>query len=457
MWEQIAANRRRSIVLVSTMVLVLAGGGYAAGELLAPGAGPLGLGAAGLIAGVLLLTYWFAAESVLLNGAMVRELARDDCPRLFNVVDEMKLAAGLGFSPKVYLVEDAVPNAFAIGRHPANYAIAVTSGLLHRLNRDELQGVIAHEISHLKNQDVKFMTLAAVLLGSIVILSDVARRMLWYGGRGRRRSDSRGGGQAQAVILIIGLVFVLVGPLMAQLLYFACSRKREFLADACAAQYTRYPDGLAAALEKISGNGRALSFGHKALAPLFIVNPFTAAGVAAPSLFATHPPTAERVRILRGMGGASLADYESAYRQATRAALLGSRSLAGTAPQTIRAPSTEGPVESRPEVADLIYRRHGYLPLQCHCGLEIKVPEGYERDAIHCIRCGSVLPLPTVATAGSDPSAAAAGPAPALAYQRATRGWESFRCTCGRTIQLSPAFAAPHVRCHHCRRLIEVS
>ncbi len=456
MWEQIAANRRRSTVLISVMVVILAVIGYTGGELIVPGAGPLGLGVAFIIWAVMMAMYLFGAEKLLLGGALFHELTREDSPRLFNIVEEMKLAAGLPYLPKLYLIHESAPNAFAIGRKPEDYAIAVTSGLLHRLNRDELQGVIAHEVGHLKNQDVKFMTLAAVLLGSIVILSDVVRRSLWYGGRGRRRSDSRGGGQAQVVILVVGLLFAILGPIMAQLLYLACSRKREFLADASAAQYTRYPEGLASALEKIALAGRGLSFVTKATAPMFIVNPLAAASEDSFSLLSTHPPTAERIRILRQMAGASLADYETAYRQMKQGALIGGRSLATAAPQSIRAPTDEGPIESRHAADDIAYRQHGYLRLRCECGLDIKVPERYEQKEIHCIRCGSALPIPSVLE-GRAPSPPTPEPTGPLAYTRATKGWESFRCACGRTIQLSPAFAAPQVRCHHCRRLIEVS
>ncbi len=457
MWEQIRANRRRSAILISTMAAVLLLLGYLGAEAIAPGAGPVGLLVAAGIWALQLGVYVTAANSVLLAGSGARELKKEDSPRLFNVVEEMCLAAGLGYIPKIYLIDDPAPNAFAIGRTPESSAVAVTTGLMHRLNRDELQGVIAHEIAHLKNHDVKFMTLAAVMLGSIVLLSELVLRATFYKGRAGRRSSSRGngGGQGQAIIFVIAILFAILGPLAAQLLYFACSRKREYLADACAAQFTRYPAGLASALEKISLSSRAVAFANKTTAPLFIINPLAASGRSA-SLFSTHPPTEERIRILRSMGGAALADYETAFRKATGSGLIGPTSLQAAPAQPIRPPQPDEPIETPAATRAINYRRHGYLPLTCTCGLAIRVPETYERDSIHCVRCGSILPIPRVAPATSAPAAAPAPAAP-LRYRRTTTGWESFRCACGHTVELSPAFAASRIRCAHCGRQIEVA
>jgi heat shock protein HtpX len=193
MWEQIQANRRRSAVLIIGMAVILLLIGFAGGELIAPNAGTLGLLFALLLWGGMMVAYFTSAESILMAGAYARELKKEDSPQLFNIVDEMRLASGLGFMPRIFLIDDPAPNAFAVGRKPKTSSITVTTGLMYRLNRDELQGVIAHEMGHLKNRDVQFMTLAAVMLGSIVILSEIVRRSLWFGGRGRSRSDSRGG------------------------------------------------------------------------------------------------------------------------------------------------------------------------------------------------------------------------------------------------------------------------
>ena len=460
MWEQIAANRRRSAVLIAGMAVILVLVGYAAGELLVgPGAGVLGLMFALVVWGGMMLAYFTSAEDILMHGAYARELTREDSPQLFNVVEEMCLASGLGFTPRLYLVDDPAPNAFAVGRKPETSSITVTTGLMYRLNRDELEGVIGHEVGHLKNRDVQFMTLAAVMLGSIVILSEIVRRSLWYGGRGRSRSNSRGGDQAQVIILIVGLLLAILGPIMAQLLYFACSRKREYLADASSAQFTRYPEGLASALEKISQARVPLSFASKATAPMFIVNPLSADGDEPDSVLASHPPTRERIRILRGMTGASFADYEAAYHHAKGGSLIGASTLRSAPQQSIRAPSNEGPIQTQRDSRQLVHRSFGYLRVHCNCGLDISVPEGYEQDTIRCVRCGSVLPIPVAETAPPPPVATAA-PVPPLVplqYHRTSAGWESFRCACGRTIQISPAFAAAQIRCTACGRAITVT
>ena len=355
MWEQIQANRRRSAVLITGMAVILLVIGFTGGELLARNGGVFGLLLALLLWGGMMLAYFTSAESILMAGASARELKKEDSPQLFNIVDEMRLASGLGFMPRIYLIDDPAPNAFAVGRKPETSSITVTTGLMYRLNRDELQGVIAHEMGHLKNRDVQFMTLAAVMLGSIVILSEIVRRSLWYGGRGRSRSDSRDGkdgDQLQVVILVVGLLFAILGPIMAQLLYFACSRKREYLADASGAQFTRYPEGLASALEKISQAHVPLSFASKATAPMFIVNPLSAAendGDESDSVFSSHPPTSQRIKILRAMTGASFTDYEAAYRKAKGGSLIGAQSLQSAPTKAIRAPSNEGPIQSRQE------------------------------------------------------------------------------------------------------------
>jgi heat shock protein HtpX len=368
----------------------------------------------------------------------------------------MKIASGLPFTPRIYLVDDPAPNAFAMGHGANNGTIAVTSGLLQRLNRDELQGVIAHEIGHLRNRDVQFMTLAAVMLGTIVILSEIIWRTMRYGGRGRSRSSSRGGGgQIQLIILVVSLLFAILGPLLAQILYFACSRKREYLADACAAQFTRYPEGLASALEKISLTSSQVSFASKATAPMFIINPLAARG-ATGSLFATHPPTTERIRVLRNMTGAGLGDYEAAYRTATGNGLIGAQSIQSAPTAAIRAAANEGPVLSRRDTHDTVHRRQGYLPVRCNCGVELSVPENFQGSEVKCLRCGSALPLPVTTPVRPERPPRPGETGEQLQYRRRNTGWESFRCTCGRTVQISPAFAAPRVRCTSCGREINV-
>ena len=395
MWEQIRANQRRSVLLIISMAIALIALGAAAGGAIAWPAGvSFGIGVALVIWLIQMAIYFGGAESLLLHGAFAKELKREDSPQLFNIVEEIQLASGLPFIPRLHLIDDPAPNAFAVGSKPANSAICVTTGLLHRLNRDELQGVIAHEMSHLKNRDVQFMTLAAVMLGSIVILSEIIVRTMRFGGRSRDRSESRGGGgQIQLIIFVLALIFAILGPIMAQLLYFACSRKREYLADACGATFTRYPEGLAAALEKISQTNVPVSFAGKATAPLFIVNPLAVASEG-PALFATHPPTADRIRILRSMAGASLAAYETAYQQANGGTLIGPESLRTDPATPIRPAADDEPIATRQEVHTTALRAHGYVPVTCRCGTEIQVPADRSTTVVNCIRCGTSLPIP---------------------------------------------------------------
>ena len=274
MWEAIQSNKRRSWYLIGLMGAMLVGLGFGVGYFYAPGMG----GAVGAVAAlilwlVLLLVAFAGGDSILLASAKAREIRKEDAPQLWNIVEEMAIASGLGRMPRIYIIDDDAPNAFAVGRNPEKAAVAVTSGLLRRLNRDELQGVIAHEIAHIQNLDVRFMTLASVMIGAIVLIADMFLRSLWYGGGRRRSSSSRGGGQAQLVILGVALLLAVLAPLAAQLLYFACSRRREYLADACGARFTRYPEGLASALEKIAAKAGQGSKVNRSLAPLYIVNP----------------------------------------------------------------------------------------------------------------------------------------------------------------------------------------
>ena len=245
-------------------------------------------------------------------------------PQLFNVVEEMKIAAGLPAMPKIYIINDPAPNAFATGRSPKSASIAVTAGLLGRLNRDELQGVVAHEMSHILHRDILYVMMAGVMLGGVVLLSQVFLRGMFQGSVGSRRrysSESRGGGQAQMVMIIIAVLAAILAPLMAQLLYFAVSRRREYLADAGAARLTRYPEGLASALEKIATDpAPQLAAANEATAPMYIVNPFKKRGKMDLSAWtSTHPPIAERIRILRSMSqGASYKDYAEAFAAVSR-------------------------------------------------------------------------------------------------------------------------------------------
>jgi len=395
MWEQIRANKRKSALLVVLMAGVLFGLGYLLAEAFIPGAGLAGLLVAFVIWLVLCLISYYAGDGIFMAVAGARKIQKADLPVLFNVVEEMTIASGLKKMPDIYIIDDRSPNAFATGRRPDKAAIAVTAGLLRVCNRDELQGVVAHELAHVKNRDTLLMLMAGVLMGTIVLLADVGLRAMFYGGTGRSRSRSRGGGQAQIVILIIAIALMILAPIIAQLIYFAISRKREYLADASAALYTRYPEGLASALERISGSPDKLQRAGRATASMYIVNPLARSGLRAADLTSTHPPTSERVRILRSMGGASFGDYDAAYRNVGRrsTSILPPSALEGAPAAEQRA--AQGPEEKKAQarkVGDLLWRLNNYLFLTCGCGAVLKIPPDFRSPQLKCPRCERVHP-----------------------------------------------------------------
>lgn len=408
MWEAIRANRRRSNFLIVLMGLLLLGMGLAIGILIDPGEGAfIGVGIAGILWMILTLTALWGGDSILLASAGAREIKdKKEAPQLWNIVEEMTIASGLGKMPRIYIIENSAPNAFAAGRNPDKAVVAVTTGLLKRLNRDELQGVIAHEIAHVKNLDVRFMTIAAVTMGTIIILGDIVLRMMFYTGRAGARSRSSKGGKEQLILFAIALIFIILAPIFAQLLYFACSRKREYLADASAARFTRYPDGLASALEKISRGQWPSRENNRTLAPLYIVNPLQSR--SAFSLFSTHPPTEKRIQILRSMaGGASYHDYEKAYKQVfgDKRSCLHESALREDEKVERRKPIDPQPeqkakakqdwVQQTQRINDLFEGVGGFLFLGCACGMRFKIPPGFLRQTIACPKCGKANTVPT--------------------------------------------------------------
>ncbi|MEW5784159.1 MAG: M48 family metallopeptidase [Bacillota bacterium] len=296
----IAANKRRTFFLFFLFALLFGAVGYFFGLYI--GEAVVGLVLAGLIFLILILISYYAGQGVVTAMAGAHPADRNREPYLYNIVEALSIAAGRPV-PRIYIIETGVPNAFAAGRNPKHAVIGVTRGLLNRLNRLELEGVIAHEMAHINNYDVLLATVAIVMAGTVVFLSDAVRRILWFGG-GRRGSRRDGGGQAQLIALIILIILAILAPLFAQLLKFAISRQREFLADATAAEFTGYPEGLATALEKITQSQLPNSpIDNKALQGLYIVNPALGARGAerVTTLFSTHPSTAERVKRLREM------------------------------------------------------------------------------------------------------------------------------------------------------------
>ena len=306
MWELIRANQRKSFWLFIGMGILLLLLGYAIGSSFIPeGGGSFGVLVALGIWIVLSIISIAFGSNILLAISGAKEVTSEVHPQLFNVVEEMKIAAGLPNIPKIYIINEEAPNAFATGVKPENSAIAVTAGLLSKLNRDELQGVVAHETAHIFNRDIRFMTLAGIMLGAIVLISEIYFRGMWISGGGRRYSSksSKSSGQGQVIIMIAAIALAILAPILARLLYLAISRKREYLADATAVRFTRYPEGLAQALEKISSDQNSLKSVSMATSHLFISNPIKNKRLSSKlsALFSTHPPIDERIKILRQM------------------------------------------------------------------------------------------------------------------------------------------------------------
>jgi heat shock protein HtpX len=350
-----------------------------------------GLVIAAVVWGIMNLIALSSGDSIILSMSGAKKIGPKDHPRLYNVVEEMKIASGLEKMPDVYIIDDPALNAFATGRSPDHAAVAITSGLLDKLNRDELQGVIAHEIGHIKNRDIRLMLLASILLGSIVILSWYATRILFFSGAG----------MAQLIILAVGLVLMILAPIFAQMIYFAVSRKREYLADASSALYTRYPEGLASALEKLQSNNTHVKSANKATAPMYISNPFYKKGMSVNDLFATHPPLADRIRILRSMKGAGYADYEQSYQAVKGSKMVPASALAmePNAPLREATPGTQaGEVQEKidrvRETSDLMWRMNNYRTVSCdNCGTRLRLPPSYNQPSIRCPHCGHINQL----------------------------------------------------------------
>jgi len=295
-YEEIAGNKRRSAFLLFTIFALLILLGYVLGE--AYGFGYGGVAIAIIIGAISGLVSYYSGASMVLAASRARQVNRDEQPQLVNVIEELCIAGGLPM-PKIYLIDDTAPNAFATGRNPQHAAVAITTGLLQKLNRSQLQGVMAHELSHVRNYDILFATMVGILVGSIALLADIALRSMRWGIGGRRRSGKNGGGNA--LFAIIAVVLAILAPIFAKMLQLSISRKREYLADASGVQLTRDPEGLAGALEIIGRDAEVLEVANRATQHLYIVNPIKPFEDRAKSLFSTHPPIEERIRRLRAM------------------------------------------------------------------------------------------------------------------------------------------------------------
>lgn len=294
MEDQIAANKRNSFLLVVLVTIFLVGLGYVFAQIYDPGLIFVFMILAVVISTLgSIITYW-NSDKLVLSVTKTREPTLLERKHLENVVEGLAIAAGI-VTPRIYIIDDDVNlNAFATGRDPEHALIAVTSALLKTMKRDELEGIIAHEMSHIKNYDIRLATLVAVLVGIVVISSQFFLRSLWFGGGNRNR---RGGG-GNAILMVIGIVLAIIAPILTQMIQFAVSRKREYLADASGAHITRYPDGLAKALEKIK-NTNVNTKVNGAVSHMYFTNPLIRKN--ANSMFATHPPIDDRIKRLREM------------------------------------------------------------------------------------------------------------------------------------------------------------
>jgi len=397
MWELIRANRRRSMVLFILMGIGLALLGAAISYYF----NPSGMGLDGVILALALwiimaLISYYKGAKILLSASKAKKVTADVHPQLFNIVEEMKIASGLPVMPEIYIINEEAPNAFAAGRSPEHAVVAVTAGLLTRLNRDELQGVIAHEMAHVYNRDIRFMTLAGVMLGSIVLISQIfLRGMFFTGGGSRYRSSDSSGGQGQAIIMIVALLLAVLVPIFAGMLYYAISRKREYLADATGVRFSRYPEGLASALEKISGTKIEMKSSNDVTAPMYIALPFQKKKRAS-GLQSTHPPIAERIKILRAMGGAGFMNYQEAYKEikGNKGGVIPDSGMKEGDDPGIRkafdSPMADDKKSMKRNTGDLMMAVNDYFFIDCTCGLRIKIPPEYKHKTVSCTRCGTV-------------------------------------------------------------------
>jgi len=299
MYEQITRNKWKSFFLILFFLCLIFAISWAFGEV--TGLGNMGLVIAGIIAVAMTFGSYYASDKIVLAISRARPVKKEDYPYLYNVVEGLAIAAGLP-KPRCYVIDDTAPNAFASGRNPENSVIVVTTGLLQKLDRAELEGVIAHEMSHIKNYDILVQTLAVVMVGVVALLSDwTLRTFFWGGGRRRSKDRSSGGGNAGQILIVVALVLAIFSPIIAQLLRLAISRKREFLADANGALLTRYPPGLASALKKLSADREPLEAANKATAHMYIVNPLKNIKGRMNKLFSTHPPIEKRIAELEKM------------------------------------------------------------------------------------------------------------------------------------------------------------
>lgn len=294
-YSQISANKQKTWLVMGLFVAFIATIAYVFGR--ASGYGLSFVGIALVISGIISFFSYYFSDSIVLAVSGAKKIEEKDDPQLYHVVENLAIAAGIS-KPKIYVINDPAPNAFATGRDPAHGVVCLTAGLREKLNRAELEGVIAHEMSHIGDYDTRLMAIVTILVGLVSLLADWFMRSLWW--RGNKDDENK---NSEGIFLVIGVVLAILSPIVATLIQLAISRRREFLADANGAYITRYPEGLARALEIIAADRQPASFANNATAHLFIANPFKGKSAASwfAGLFDTHPPIEERIKILRAM------------------------------------------------------------------------------------------------------------------------------------------------------------
>ena len=295
-YSQISANKTKTWLIVILFILFITTILFVYGKASGYGLSYAGIGL--IISGLMAFASYYYSDKMILSMSGAKQIAKKDNPELFRIVENLCIGAGIPM-PRIYIISDSATNAFATGRDPKHSIVCVTTGILEKLNKAELEGVIAHELSHIQNYDIRVMSVVVILVGLVALLADFFMRSLWYGGNRRDRESSN----AQSIFLFIGIILAVLSPIIATLIQLAVSRKREFLADASGALLTRYPEGLASALEKIARDKEALEAANNATAHLYISNPFKSktSGHWFTNLFNTHPPIEERIKILRLM------------------------------------------------------------------------------------------------------------------------------------------------------------
>jgi heat shock protein HtpX len=307
-YSQIGANKRNSALLALLVVLLLGALGLFIGWGVTgdPRAAIPSTGIAIAVGLIASLVSYYLGDSIVLATSGAKEVSAQEMPQLVNVVQELAIAANVPM-PRIYLIDDTAPNAFATGRDPQHASVAITTGLLQKLDREELQGVMAHELSHVRNYDIRFSLIVGVLVGSIALLADFFLRFTFWGGagrRGRRDSDSdSGGGGLQVIIFVIAILLAIVAPIVSRLVQLAVSRQREYLADASGVELTRNPYGLERALAKITMDTEPLEVANRATQHLYFDNPIKAATGSSNGLLSTHPPALDRINRLRQLTG----------------------------------------------------------------------------------------------------------------------------------------------------------